>query len=245
MASDFYSGRVPYNQYGGYSVQIGSRAPGTATYQNQGSTALAGRQAPISSQLQPPTLQQPSGGGLQGYSRILTGAQSAAAGNPAAQGQQGAYQQLLSQYGNLYGAGRQAQQTNYAEILRGYQDRYKRNLGYLDTLGEDERRDIERRTTRETAVQNQGLISRGLGNTTIRASVSRGIEEDRGRRIADLNQRILSARVGIDAPLSADALRFQERDPRTAYPQFADVGNFALQAGSQGYGVNLPQQLLR
>ena len=61
--------------------------------------------------------------------------------------------------------------------------------------GELERRAINERAIKLRARQLQSLQGRGLGGTTIRKSIERGIEADRRRSISALNNRILSQRT--------------------------------------------------
>lgn len=140
-------------------------------------------------------------------------------------------QALLSQYQQSYNQARQANESRYSQILQGYDDRYSRGMANLEGLGQTEALDINRRYTQMGASEQQGLVGRGLGNTTVANSVARGVESDRTRQLGALNERVRAQRLGLDAGLSQDKLAFMER--RTdAYPDANLLAQLASQYGA-------------
>lgn len=93
-----------------------------------------------------------------------------------------------------------------AGIEGGYQERLQRNLGYLEDMGQRARREIQERSAADQARATQGLINRGLFNTTVMDTVGRGIREEEQQRMLDLEEMLNRRRVDIDAALSGDLL---------------------------------------
>ncbi len=96
-------------------------------------------------------------------------------------------------------------------IQQGYQDRWDRALGSAEGLGDQAREDVNRRYDQLAASQRQSLISRGLGNTTVVDTTTRGLESQRGEELRRLEEGLRREKIGYDTSLSGDALGFQER----------------------------------
>ena len=69
--------------------------------------------------------------------------------------------------------------------------------GLFGSFGQDAATRAEMSAERQFAQREQDLIDRGLGNTTIRSSVRRGIQEDKLRNLADIEERVARARAGV------------------------------------------------
>jgi hypothetical protein len=102
-------------------------------------------------------------------------------------------------------------EENAAEIERGFQERYDRNLAELRDLGNAERADINERFEQRGAVNRQELADRGLGTSTILSASDNAVERERGRELSSLSERLSRERISLDAMLSADLLGAQER----------------------------------
>lgn len=74
---------------------------------------------------------------------------------------------------------------------------FDQSLGLLNQLGQDGQTRIEANRDRQIAQSEQGLISRGLGNTTIRATNQRGIQSDSERNLQALNESIAAQKTGV------------------------------------------------
>lgn len=107
---------------------------------------------------------------------------------------------ILSRFQAAQTQANQANVQRYQQLLQTLRDlqaqtgeTYGEALANIRGLGEAQEQRIGREATRETGRAEQDLISRGLGNTTIRESVRRGIEED-----AQLNRQQLAESVALN-----------------------------------------------
>lgn len=107
------------------------------------------------------------------------------------------YQAILNTYRQLQTQANEANQQRYDDILSTIQQTsdqvgasYDQSLALLDTLGQSDRERIDMGSARAQASANQDLINRGLGNTTIRSSVQRGIEDDRQRAQREVTEGV-------------------------------------------------------
>jgi hypothetical protein len=98
------------------------------------------------------------------------------------------YASVLAEYRRLHEEANKANEDRYKGILDqigATQDRvgaiYDDAQGLLADLGQTDRRRIDETRQQAMAGSDQDLISRGLGNTTIRQSIQRGISSDAER----------------------------------------------------------------
>lgn len=131
-------------------------------------------------------------GGGSGASAIY----GAAGGDPGA---------VANAYGSAYNNALAMNQSNYNNILAGYQstmatqtsaqdaiksgysDLYNNVLGKINSIGQARTDAINNASARQQGMQDQQLINRGLGNTTVQASVNRGIEGDKQQALTQLS----------------------------------------------------------
>lgn len=187
-------------------------------------------------------------------------APAAPAGNPVSGSMQSpeTLSQLAGEYQQQMDRANQANEDRYQELVQGYTDRYQRAFGtpegedgtpavpgYFDNLGRYESERIDRQYDRQQGSAEQNLISRGLGNTTVRPNVQRGIELDRARAQGELGERLTMQRAQMDANLSGDLLAMMERRTDAA-PDYGQLAAIAAAQGQGGVGVqqNPTQQFL-
>lgn len=109
--------------------------------------------------------------------------------------------QLGPNYANAYNSSLAMNQSNYNNILAGYQQTLASQTsaqqaiqaGYtnlyndvqakIQSQGQTRATDIGNSAAMRIGEQTQGLINRGLGNTTVQDSVVRGINDDRDRQL--------------------------------------------------------------
>ena len=156
------------------------------------------------------------------------------------------YQSILDTYRRLH---EQANETRYQDILTrdaANQDRvgatYGQAFDLLENLGESEREQVDIRGIRDFASSDQDLTTRGLGNTTIRDSVRRGVGEDVDRSKRAITEQegrqkagVLQARAGAEERMGQYATSFMER--RT--DQGPDVNLLADLMSQAGAGQGL------
>ena len=77
------------------------------------------------------------------------------------------------------------------------EERYKEILGMYSCLGQAGRTLIAEQATQQLATGQQGLISRGLGSTTITAGLERGIASDAERQRQQLEESVTMQKAGV------------------------------------------------
>lgn len=114
------------------------------------------------------------------------------------------YTAILDTYRSLQEQANAANEQRYGEIIdtigstsQRLGQTYDRVDDLLLSLGTSERGRIEQTRQRESARADQDLISRGLGNTTVRESVQRGVNEDANRLGAELTEQVSRQRAGV------------------------------------------------
>lgn len=92
-----------------------------------------------------------------------------------------------------------------ADVQGRYDDRYTRNMQYLEGQGEQERRDINRAFNNQQSQVNADLTRRGMASSTIMPAARAGVERRRRDAIGGLEERLRGQRIATDAGLSGDA----------------------------------------
>lgn len=110
-------------------------------------------------------------------------------------------QDTLSGYANAF-------QDSYGQL----QDRYTRGMANLEGMGEQARRDINERYDAQAGSVQQDLASRGLGNSTVLASMRMGNERERGGELGRLDESVRAQRLATDAALSGDVAAAKAAD---------------------------------
>ena len=129
----------------------------------------------------------------------------------------------------------QANEARYRDILGGYQSRYQRGMGMLSGLGQQEARDINELYDNQAAQARQNLTSRGLGNSTLLATMQQGADRERNAELGRLNERMRQQTLATDSGLSGDTLQFMERKNDTG-PNLAMLAQLAQGVGAAGGG---------
>lgn len=183
---------------------------------------------------------QPKGGATisgKGAGYGVGGSGGGGGGATGGGSQQEVIQQLIEQMGQGQSQAKSAGLQRYTALLDMIAGLQKSIVGpggtfaqaqkLLEGSGATARRRVGEDTTRAMASAEQDLISRGLGNTTIRTSARRGIASDAERHYQDIDQQVrqeqaglLTQRAGAEAELGrlrADAiLSRQDTGPDTA-----------------------------
>lgn len=97
-----------------------------------------------------------------------------------------------------------ANEQRYQDILKGLKSTRQTVGGLFDQsaqqiggIGDAARQRIDMGATRGRAQADQDLINRGLGNTTVRSAVMRGVGEDAERLNQELDERLSLMRGGL------------------------------------------------
>jgi hypothetical protein len=118
---------------------------------------------------------------------------------------------ILSELGARTGQVEGGYGSLISDLTGKYDERSDRILGYLDTVGSQEREDLLRRGEEQEAETIGQLQASGLGTTTLTGearTLSRERTQDTLNRLNDLLNR---ERVAADTQLSGDALAAEER----------------------------------
>lgn len=134
---------------------------------------------------------------------------------------------LPGNYQTAYNSALQQNQSNYQNILKGYQDTLARQVtadeavgrGYTDLrkvvgdqirgTGEAQAREIDRTYTGLSGQAAQGLINRGLGNTTVQNSLQAGLVSDRNLAQTNLANQMAQLQASYESQLGQAEMGFQ------------------------------------
>lgn len=146
-------------------------------------------------------------------------------------------QSLFGEYEKAYREGKDANVSRYQDLINFLNNRYTRGLSNLQGAGEQALADVDRDYSRMSADLDQDLISRGLRNSTVRASVQRGAQDDRQANRRRVQEDVRKERLATDATLSGDVLSAIERRSDT-YPSLDQLIALATQMGQGGIAPN-------
>jgi hypothetical protein len=114
---------------------------------------------------------------------------------------------LIAQLTQMQGQANKAGKARYQQLLQQIAQLQQGILGEGGTLaqaeermagfGEAGRARLDQDLIRQMAEAEQGLISRGLGNTTVRTSARRGVAEDIERARQALDERVAAQQAGL------------------------------------------------
>lgn len=156
------------------------------------------------------------------------GQEPAAAGAALSRAYESAYNTALAQnqsnYNNIlagYQATLAAQTTAQQAIGAGYSNLYNEVQRRLAGQGATRAADISAAATADLGQQTQSLIGRGLGNTTVANAIQRANQFDRQRQLTANTEAIAALQANASRDIGGAGLRFQ---------QDAANANTALQA---------------
>jgi hypothetical protein len=169
-------------------------------------------------------------GGIQ-----YLGANGQAIGVPEGGGMAG----FLSQADEAQMAANAANDARYNAILGGYDSRIGGVEGDLSKLGATERQAIEDRHVQSKAAADQDLLTRGLGDSTIRSSVMRGYDTEKDRSLTRLAEDQTRLRLEYLPALQGDRLSFMERrnDVAPDPMNYAQLGQNLGASGAADFAV--------
>lgn len=208
----------------------------------------------------------------------------AAGGANLFQGMGGTPQQsaaaLGPNYANAYTSALAMNQQNYGNILAGYQQTAAQHADAADSIaggytgltnsvldrikgiGQAAQANLGEQYNRASGLASQGLINRGLSNTTVANSVQAGIERDRSRAMVDLQDTQANRLAGYESQLGQAALGSRQHNTDQAlnlsqnqlgwmnsvsagYPNAGMYGQLAEQFGRTGQANADREQALR
>lgn len=153
-------------------------------------------------------------------------------------------QQLSQSYGNAYNSALALNQANYQNVLKGYQDAANAQAqrqhntqtqhyelenqirGDLNLAGSTRKQEIQDQYAQLSGQQSQQLIDRGLGNSTIQASVNRGLGLDEAKAQNQLAEQIAGLRAQYGSNLGLARIAQHAQGSREATGLTEDQLNF-------------------
>mgnify|MGYP006272615091 CR=1 FL=1 len=127
------------------------------------------------------------------------------------------YQDLMATIGDLQ-----------ANVL-GEEGTYAEAMGLMQGTGESARRRVARQRTQEHGRAEQDLISRGLGNTTVRESVRRGIGRQAEEQMQQIDEQVAQRLAGLlreRAGMETQLGQLKARAIQQRTDQGPDVGQY-------------------
>jgi hypothetical protein len=98
----------------------------------------------------------------------------------------------LQQFRRLMGATNRIGQKQF-----GPNGLYNQAIGAQSQMGNTAHQQVADTTAQNAAQADQDLVSRGLGNTTVRSSVQRGIQSDAMKQNQAINESVANAKSGL------------------------------------------------
>lgn len=129
---------------------------------------------------------------------------------------------VLQNYGNLLNS----QTQGLGNIGGGYNQLLNNQMSRLGLLGQTEANDINQQYGQQQAQAQQGLVDRGLGNTTVTNAVNRGINLDQTRALTNNAQNVAAKMNQTEMGAALPGLQFNER----AVGQEGNIAGQGLQA---------------
>ena len=179
----------------------------------------------------------PGAGGVAGGGVTGGGAGSGGAlpgGTPG--GGDAFLQTMYADYQRAMDESRAANEGRYNDILDLYGQRHNTAMENLGNLGLTERNRINENWNRLQGSLENDMMQRGLQNTTLRGQALQGITREQERAMGELQQRLNSTAIGLDAGLSGDMLGFMERREDVG-PDPAFLAQLTQAMGEGGYGT--------
>lgn len=153
-------------------------------------------------------------------------------------------QQLAQSYAQSYNAALALNQSNYNNILKGYQDainaqsqrQHNTQMQHyelenqikndLNLAGSTRRQEIQDQYAKLAGQQSQQLIDRGLGNSTVQASVNRGLALDEAKAQTDVAEQVANLRAQYGSNLGLARIAQHAQGSREATGLTEDQLNF-------------------
>lgn len=123
---------------------------------------------------------------------------------------------IAEDYQKAQDAANKANEDRYAQGMQGYGDRYTRNMATEATRTNQDYADLQKAQDAALASNQQSLVNRGLGNSTIVDTTRAGINDQYAALRNRLGDSRIATKAGLDMALSGDQLKFLEN--RTDLP---------------------------
>lgn len=133
---------------------------------------------------------------------------------------------LLGQYVNSYNEGKAANESRYADILKGFTQREADANSLLAGMGDTAKLNLNRQYDQAGSSAAQSAIGRGLTNSSAALNMQRGIEADRARSLMAIDEGLRKQALDYRTSLSGDRLNFMAQR-NDQYPGLDQIGQLA------------------
>lgn len=165
----------------------------------------------------------------------------------------GAYDSALAMnqtnYNNIMGGYNQLladQQAQQGRVSAGYTSLYNNVLNTIQGTQQANATAIADEYARQGGMQAQGLINRGLGNTTVQNSVQRGIVNDRDKALTNNQNQFAQLQANYMSQLGLSGLAYdaqaQQQNSRMAEQQLQFMNSVSAAYPAAGLYAQLAQQ---
>ena len=146
------------------------------------------------------------------------------------------YQNILGGYGDLRGRTLEGMDTSsaaaearYADMAGRYGDLRERTLAGMETLGQDQLAESRKAYDQSLAATTAQQAARGLGGTTVGASIKQGTDRGYQDAVRGIQESVLARKSAADMGLTRGQLSMEERfqgarDAAAARRTAADMG---------------------
>ncbi len=144
--------------------------------------------------------------------------------------QQKLAEKLYADWQKSYNEAKQANETRYDAILKGYDDLAEKSLAQLEGYGEAEKSTTRKDYSNILSKINQQMVNTGLFSSTVAPAAAIQNERSLQEALAAINERLQGQKVGITTSLGQEKLGVMERREDT-YPDIQSYYQLLLQAG--------------
>jgi hypothetical protein len=133
---------------------------------------------------------------------------------------------LLNQYVNSYNEGKAANESRYADILKGYQQREADANTLLAGMGDTAKLQLNQRYDQAGSSAAQSAIGRGLTNSSAAINMQRGLELQRNQSLMAIDEGLRKQALDYRTSLAGDRLAFMGAR-NDQYPGLDQIGQLA------------------
>lgn len=155
-------------------------------------------------------------------------------------GAQANYQSMADMTRGDYGGAMDLLGQGYKDLsqqtVNGYGNLYNQAEAQTEGLGKAEQQQLENQYAQAGAQQQQGLINRGLGNTTVQNAVDQGLTGSKALAQQNLNQQIANQKLGVLQQFGAPVVAAGQNIGQNQINQRLATQLAGAQA-QQGYGT--------
>jgi len=101
--------------------------------------------------------------------------------------------------------------SQYEQLQQDYQARDEELTGYLEGLGDTERKNLEKQRTQLKASQKEDLMRRGLTSSSALTSAMRGVDITANEGLSAMEERLRAQKLDYRTQFSGDTLRAKEQ----------------------------------